>query len=427
MGKYAPFIPAIKEKPKTNTPSTVEMQLKQFFGAALAIVAARAQDAPANLTSVLSGNQNLSSLVTLLQSVPDVAEALSGASNITLFAPSNDALNALNSSGVLSSGQEGLVQALLNYHVLIGQFTSENITETPAFPATLLNDTAYANVTGGQVVECRAEDDGVYVISGLKNNATVVEADITFDGGVVHVIDSLLTIPPNVSTVAQEANLTALLGALNATELTEAVNTTPDLTIFAPNNAAFQDIASVLANISVEDAASVLQYHVINGTVAYSSTLTNGSVPTLGGGNITVTIIDGEVFVNRARVINSDILLSNGVLHVIDSVLSANDSSPANGTESDDEPANAYPGASSASDVPFTSGQPSPTSTNAALTSTTNAVAEGFPTNTGGTIGDNAAGNPEASSTGSEGAAPIQTGAIGAAALFGGAAIFANM
>lgn len=152
------------------------MQLKQFFGAALAIVAARAQDAPANLTSVLSGNQNLSSLVTLLQSVPDVAEALSGASNITLFAPSNDALNALNSSGVLSSGQEGLVQALLNYHVLIGQFTSENITETPAFPATLLNDTAYANVTGGQVVECRAEDDGVYVISGLKNNATVVEA-----------------------------------------------------------------------------------------------------------------------------------------------------------------------------------------------------------------------------------------------------------
>lgn len=245
----------------------------------------------------------------------------------------------------------------------------------------------------------------------------------------MHIIDGLLTIPPNVSTVAQEANLTAFLGAVNATNLTEAVNTTPDLTIFAPNNAAFQNISSVLANISTEDAASVLQYHVINGTVAYSSTLANGSVPTLGGDNVTITIIDGEVFVNRARVINSDILLANGVLHVLDSVLSADDPSPANGTESDDEPANAFPGASSGSEVPFTSNVPTPTSTNAALTTTDNAVAEGFPTNTGGTIGENSAGNPEASgdSSSSEGAAAMPTGAIGAAALFGGAAFLANI
>lgn len=245
----------------------------------------------------------------------------------------------------------------------------------------------------------------------------------------MHIIDGLLTIPPNVSTTAEAANLTAFLGAVNATDLTEAVNTTPDLTIFAPNNAAFQDISSVLANISTEDAASVLQYHVINGTVAYSSTLTNGSVPTLGGDNVTITIIDGEVFVNRARVINSDVLLANGVLHVIDSVLSPDDPSPANGTESDDEPANAFPGASSGSEVPFTSNVPTPTSTNAALTSSDGAVASGYPTTTGGAIGENPAGNPEASSTSdtSEDAAAMPTGAIGAAALFGGAAFLANL
>lgn len=181
----------------------------------------------------------------------------------------------------------------------------------------------------------------------------------------------------------------------------------------------------MLANISTEEAASVLQYHVINGTVAYSSTLANGSVPTLGGDNVTITILDGEVFVNRARVITADILLSNGVLHVLDSVLSANDSSPANGTESDG-PATAFPGASSGSEVPFTSNQPSPTSTNAALTSTTDAVAEGFPTNTEGSIGENTAGNPEASSSTSEDAAAMPTGAVGVAALFGGAALLAN-
>lgn len=156
------------------------MQFKQFLGAALAVVTARAQDADStagNLTSVLAGNQNLSALVTLLEASPDVANALGGAQNITLLAPSNDAISALNSSGILSSGSEqGLIQALLNYHVLVGVFNSSSITETPAFPATLLNDTAYANVTGGQVVEVRAEDDGVEVISGFKNSVNVTEA-----------------------------------------------------------------------------------------------------------------------------------------------------------------------------------------------------------------------------------------------------------
>lgn len=151
---------------------------------------------------------------------------------------------------------------------------------------------------------------------------------------------------------------------MNATGLTEAVTTTPDLTIFAPNNAAFQAISSTLANLTTEQVAAVLQYHVINGTVAYSSTLSNGTVvPTLGGDNITITIVDGDVYVNRARVVTADILLANGVLHVLDSVLSSNDSTPANTT----------------------------------------------------------------STTPSTGAASMPTAAIGAALLFGGAALLANL
>ena len=157
------------------------MQFKKSLGAAaLAAVTAQAQDANStagNLTSVLAGNQNLSALVTLLQASPDIANALGGASNITLLAPSNEAIGALNSSGILSCGsQEGLIQALLNYHVLVGVFNSSNITDTPAFPATLLNDTAFANVTGGQVFEVRVEDDEVLAITGFKNNVTVTEA-----------------------------------------------------------------------------------------------------------------------------------------------------------------------------------------------------------------------------------------------------------
>lgn len=247
-----------------------------------------------------------------------------------------------------------------------------------------------------------------------------------FSGGVVHVIDGVLTIPPNVSTTAQAANLTAFLGAVNATDLTSAVNTTPDLTIFAPNNDAFRNISSALGNLTVEQAASILQYHIINGTVAYSSTLSNGSVPTLGGGNLTITIADDEVFVNRARVVNADILLQNGVLHVIDSVLNPNDTTAAN---SSSEAGGAFAGASSSgSDTPYTSNIPTPTSSNPALATTESAVASGYPTNTG-MIGENSAGNPSAtaemSSSSSAGAA-MPTGAMGAAALFGGAAWVAN-
>jgi uncharacterized surface protein with fasciclin (FAS1) repeats len=106
------------------------MQFKQFLGAALAVVAVRAQEdnstSSGNLTTVLAGNSDLTGLVSLLQSSPDIANALSGAQNITLLAPSNDALGALNSSGLLSSSsQQGLIQGLLNYHVLVGVFVSE--------------------------------------------------------------------------------------------------------------------------------------------------------------------------------------------------------------------------------------------------------------------------------------------------------------
>ena len=79
-------------------------------------------------------------------------------------------------------------------------------------------------------------------------------------------------------------------------------------------------IASALENATTEDIASVLAYHVISGTVAYSSGLENGTVvETLGGGNVTITI-DGEggVWVNGAKVVTPDVLVANGVVHVID-------------------------------------------------------------------------------------------------------------
>jgi uncharacterized surface protein with fasciclin (FAS1) repeats len=67
------------------------------------------------------------------------------------------------------------------------------------------------------------------------------------------------------------------------------------------------------------EITSILTYHVVNGTVGYSSDLKNGtSLMTLEGGNVTITIMNGTVFVNDAKVVVPNVLVAGGVVHVID-------------------------------------------------------------------------------------------------------------
>lgn len=82
--------------------------------------------------------------------------------------------------------------------------------------------------------------------------------DVAFDGGVIHVIDSVLTLPMSVSTTAIAANLTAAAGALMRAGLVEAVDTLQSVTIFAPNNAAFQAIGNILPGLDKDTLTSIL-------------------------------------------------------------------------------------------------------------------------------------------------------------------------
>ena len=175
-------------------------------------------------------------------------------------------------------------------------------------------------MTGGQRVRAQLRNGNVTFFSGLNLNSTVSQANVNFTGGVIHVIDNLLTLPENISSTATAAGLTSLRGALNATNLVNTVDTAQNITIFAPNNAAFQAISSGLANLTTEQITSVLTYHaVVAAQPLYSSSLRNGStVPTLNGANVTVTINNGTVFVNNAKVVQADVLVANGVVHVID-------------------------------------------------------------------------------------------------------------
>lgn len=219
-------------------------------------------------------------------------------------------------------------------------------------------------------------------------------------------------------------NFTALAGAATQVDLVGSLEDLSDITIFAPNNDAFQKIATAAGNITDEQLAEILQYHVVQGTVGYSTTLSNTSLTTLAGEDIKITISpEGAVFVNNARVINSDILIENGVLHVIDEVLN-----PAN---ADAEPSEGPNTASTtlAMFVPFTSGVQPETSIFSEVAQTTSLVAAALVTRA--SSASNATGNGSVTTTS---ALVEQTANVGvlndapvmaAAAAIGGAMVFA--
>jgi uncharacterized surface protein with fasciclin (FAS1) repeats len=226
--------------------------------------------------------------------------------------------------------------------------------------------------------------------------------DLSFTGGVLHIIDTVLTIPESDAATAAAANLTALAGALTQANLVSTVDSLHDVTIFAPSNAAFQAIGSAVGTLSTAQLAQILEYHVINGTVGYSSSLTNSTLMTVSGGSVTITIENGTVYVNSARVIVPDVLVANGVVHVIDGVLNPNNTAA---TPNPSTTSVAFSGASSATDVPFTSGVVQSTTltqtpTRPLTTSSSSAGAGGF-------------------------AKAMPTGVAEMGALLGGAAMFA--
>ena len=136
-----------------------------------------------------------------------------------------------------------------------------------------------------------------------------------------YIFRRVLNIPQNASTTAQTAGLSTLVTALSTAKLVEAVDTTPSVTIFAPTNEAFAALGVDLSTLSPTDLGEILKYHVIAGTVGYSSVLKDEQdVETLAGENVKIVKRDGKVVVNDAEVVQANVILNNGVVHVINKV-----------------------------------------------------------------------------------------------------------
>ncbi|EGO61030.1 hypothetical protein NEUTE1DRAFT_76711 [Neurospora tetrasperma FGSC 2508] len=165
------------------------------------------------------------------------------------------------------------------------------------------------------------------------------------------------------SSASSLLSLTASVGALSRANLTDVFNTKQDITIFVPSNDAWNAVGSVVSDMDEDELADIMGYHVLKGQkgkVFYSDLLmqnddsdgeTGGSeggeefekdYETVEGGTVKVRVVDGststedgtnaeddddddetsgsgkQVFVNGARVVKSDVLVENGVVHVVD-------------------------------------------------------------------------------------------------------------
>lgn len=182
--------------------------------------------------------------------------------------------------------------------------------------------------------------------------------DLTFGGGIVHSIDSPLIPPQDIIPTTSQYHLTAFQGALFATKQTEPLTAARGITIFAPSTDAFRAIGSTISQLTVEQLTSVLSYHIISNQTLYSTDLKNGtSLITASGQRLTVLESGNKLFINTAQITEKDILLKNGVLHTIDTVLNP-DAKPVVPDPAVPTQTAVWSGASSVESVPFTSAIP---------------------------------------------------------------------
>jgi len=167
------------------------------------------------------------------------------------------------------------------------------------------------------------------------SNAGLVMTDVKTSNGIIHVIDAVL-VPSDIAETATDAGFSTLVGALDAAGLVGAVSApNGPLTVFAPTNAAFAGMDADLLDAVLADPSGlltqVLTYHVISGVVLSPDVvaLAPGQTPaTLQGETISVsdTLVlnaprNTTYHIDGANLGPVDIKTSNGVIHVIDSVI----------------------------------------------------------------------------------------------------------
>ncbi len=132
--------------------------------------------------------------------------------------------------------------------------------------------------------------------------------------------------PADIVDTAIAGHFDTLVAAVKAAGLVETLKGPGPFTVFAPTDAAFAKlppgtVENLLKPENKEKLVKILTYHVVAGDVMAKDVVKLHSAKTVEGASVTIKTADGGVTVNGAHVIKTDIIASNGVIHVIDTVL----------------------------------------------------------------------------------------------------------
>ena len=250
----------------------------------------------------------------------DLVTTLQGDGPFTVFAPTDDAFAAAGIDLTTFDTDEeiaALVDILL-FHVYSGAVNAADVTD--GLTVTMVN---------GDEATFTVSTDGTVMVG----DATVTSADVIASNGVIHVIDEVLMPPADlgdIPTVAAGTEIhTSLVAAVVQAGLLETLQSEGPFTLFAPTDEAFAaagiDLAALDTPEGKETLANILLYHVVPGKIM-SADLTDGksNVTTANGDLLLVYVSDVlGVMVGDgvAMVTLADVPASNGVIHVIDKVL----------------------------------------------------------------------------------------------------------
>lgn len=262
-------------------------------------------------TAVAAGN--FKTLAAALQAA-GLVDTLKGKGPFTVFAPTDAAFAKLPAGTVetlLKPENKAKLVSVLTYHVLAGEVLAKDV------------KTSSAATVNGQRIDIVAKDGKVTV-----DGAAVTATDIKASNGVIHVIDTVI-IPSDkniVETAVAAGSFKTLATLLEKADLVGALSGPGPFTVFAPTDEAFaklpkETVESLLKTENKAQLASILKFHVLNGRVFSDAAAKGASVATLQGAKVTTKTESGSVKVENATVVKADIDTSNGVIHVIDTVI----------------------------------------------------------------------------------------------------------
>ena len=243
----------------------------------------------------------------------DLLSTLEGDGPFTVFAPTDMAFAQANIDLVSLDTPEGkaTLSDILLYHVVSGEVPSSAVTDC------MSADSANEKPLSFTV------DNGVMV-----NDANVITPDVATSNGIIHVIDKVLMPTDTPNDIPATARCTgihdSLVAAVLQADLLETLQGEGPFTVFAPTDQAFIDANIDLADLDTPEGkeilSNILQYHVVSGSVA-SSTIENCATAQAVNDQSLAFTVGNTVMVNDANVISADVATSNGVIHVIDKVL----------------------------------------------------------------------------------------------------------